>query len=176
MNTIKIAVVAIFCALSIGTDYALVGVPQVKLMDLIVFLGGFLFGAIVGSSVGIISWLIYGSINPAGFEPRIWLATMVAECVYGITGGLLRKALGPTSLDSERLRLAVLFAAMGFLPTVIYDLATNAVYASVYNTPVLIAVFVTGAPFAVLHEVSNFMIFGALSVPAIVAVGKVVKG
>jgi hypothetical protein len=176
MNTVKIAIIAVFCALSIGTDYALVGVPQVKLMDLIVFLGGFLFGAVVGSSIGMVSWLIYGSINPSGFEPRVWFATMLAESVYGITGGLLRSALGSASLGSRRLRLTVLFAAMGFLPTVLYDLITNAVYASVYNVPVFIAVFVTGAPFAVLHEVSNFLIFGTLSVPAIVAVRKVVKG
>ncbi|MGA9387273.1 MAG: hypothetical protein WBV70_00410, partial [Candidatus Bathyarchaeia archaeon] len=55
MNTVKIALIATFCALAIGTDYALVGVPNVKLMDLIVFLGGFLFGSVVGSSIGIVS-------------------------------------------------------------------------------------------------------------------------
>jgi uncharacterized membrane protein len=174
MNTVKIALIATFCALSIGTDYALVGVPNVKLMDLIVFLGGFLFGSVVGSSIGIVSWLIYGSINPYGFEPRIWVATMLVESVYGITGGLLRKALGSTSLSSERLRLSILFATMGFLPTVLYDLITNIVYASVYNSPVIVAIFF-GAPFAVLHEGANFLIFGVCSVPTIVALRKLRK-
>lgn len=175
MNTVKIAIIAVFCALSIGTDYALVGVPNVKLMDLIVFVGGFLFGPVAGSSIGIVSWLIYGSINPIGFEPRVWLATMLAESVYGITGGMLGKALGSTSLGSQRLRLSVLFATMGFLPTVLYDLTTNVVYASVYNTPAVVAILV-GAPFTVLHESANFLIFGVLSVPAIAALRKVVKG
>jgi len=175
MNTVKIAVIATFCALSIGTDYALIGLPNVKLMDLIVFVGGFLFGPVVGSSIGIFSWLIYGSMNPSGFEPRIWVATMLAETVYGITGGLLRKALGSTGLGSQQFRLSVFFATMGFLPTVLFDLTTNIVYASVYNTPVVVAILV-GAPFAVLHEGSNFLIFGVLSVPTIVALRKVVKG
>lgn len=175
MNNVKIAVIAIFCALTIGTDYALVGVPNVKLMDLIVFIGGFLFGPVVGSSIGIFSWLIYGSMNPYGFEPRILVATMLAESVYGLAGGLLGKALGSTSLGSQRLRLSVLFATMGFLPTVLYDLTTNIVYASVMGQSVIVAILV-GAPFAVVHEGSNFLIFGFLSVPAIAALRKVVKG
>jgi hypothetical protein len=175
MNTVKVATVAIFCAASVGTNYALVGIPNVKLMDLIVFVGGFLFGSVVGSSIGIFSWLIYGAMNPFGFEPRIWVATMLAETFYGITGGLLRKALDSTSLSNQRFRLGVFFAAMGFLPTVLFDLITNIVYASVYNTPVIVAILV-GAPFAVLHEGSNFLIFGVLSVPTIAALGKAVKG
>lgn len=174
MKTIKIAIIVTFCALSIGTDYALVGIPNVKLMDLIVFIGGFLFGSAVGSSIGIASWLIYGSINPYGSDPRIWVATMLAETVYGITGGLLGKALQSTSLSSQRLRLSILFATMGFLPTVLYDLITNTVYASVFGTPVIVAILL-GAPFAVLHEGANFLIFGALSVPTIAALRKVVK-
>lgn len=174
MNTVKIALIATFCALSIGTDYALVGVPNVKLMDLIVFLGGFLFGSVVGSSIGIVSWLIYGSINPYGFDPRIWVATMLAESVYGITGGLLRKALGSTSLSSERLRLSILFATMGFLPTVLYDMITNIVYASSFQIPLVVAIF-AGAPFTVLHEVANAAIFGVCSVPLITVLGKIVK-
>jgi hypothetical protein len=174
VNSAKIALIAIFCALSVGTNYALIGFPNVKPMDFIVFVGGFLFGPVVGSSIGILSWLIYGSINPYGFDPRIWLATMLAESLYGITGGLLRKAFRSTSFGSQRLRLSVFFATMGFLPTVMYDLITNTVYASVYGSPVIVAIFL-GAFFAVLHEGANFLIFGFLSVPTIAALRKVVK-
>jgi hypothetical protein len=99
---------------------------------------------------------------------------MLAETIYGIIGGLLGKTLRSTSLGSERLRLSILFATMGFLPTVLYDLITNTVYASVFGTPVIVAIFL-GAPFAVLHEGANFLIFGILSVPTITALRKVVK-
>ena len=175
MNTVKIAVIVTFCALSIGTDYALVGVTNVKPMDFIVFIGGFLFGPLTGSLIGVFSWSIYGALNPLGFEPRIWLATMFAESMYGIAGGLLGRALGTTDLSSQRPRLIVLFASMGFLPTFLYDLATNIVYASVFNVSIITAIFM-GAPFAVLHEVANFIMFGVLSVPIIAALGKVMKG
>jgi hypothetical protein len=175
LNTVKIAIIVTFCALSIGTDYALVSFSQVKPMDLIVFIGGFLFGPVVGSLIGVFSWSIYGAINPSGFEPRIWVATMLAESVYGITGGLLRKMLGSTSFESQRLGLSVVFATTGFLLTMLYDLATNVVYASVFNTSVITAI-VVGAPFAVVHEGANFIIFGVMSVPTIAALGKVVSG
>jgi succinate dehydrogenase/fumarate reductase cytochrome b subunit len=175
ISTLKIATISIFCALSIGTNYALVSVVNVKPMDFIVFLGGFLFGEVVGSSIGIFSWLIYGSMNPYGFDPRIWVATMLAESLYGITGGLLRRMLGSTSFSTRRLSLSVFFAAMGFLATVLYDLTTNTVYASVMGQPLIIAIL-TGAVWAVVHEGANFLIFGVLSVPTIVALKKVVNG
>lgn len=176
MNSSKIAVVAVFCALSTATNYALIGVPNVKLMDFIVFMGGLLFGSIIGSSIGILSWLVYGTINPSGFVPQIWLATMFAESAYGIVGGCLRKALGPTAFHNQRFRLSILFATMGFLPTVLYDVITNVAYASVFNVPIAFAIFVSGAPFAVLHEAANFAIFGICTIPTISALGKVTRG
>ena len=55
MQTLKIAIIACLVALSIGTNYALAGVWNVKLMDFIVFVGGFCFGPVVGVLVGVIS-------------------------------------------------------------------------------------------------------------------------
>jgi len=174
VNTAKIAVIATFCALSIATNYVLIGVSNVKPMDFIVFLGGFLFGPISGASIGFLSWLIYGSINPYGFVPQVWLATMFAEPIYGIVGGYLRKALGTLAFNGQRLRLSILFATMGFLPTALYDMITNVAYAYSFQQPLLVAIFI-GAPFTVLHEVANAAIFGIFSTPTIEILGKVVK-
>lgn len=175
MNTVKIAIIVTFCTLSVATDYALVGVSNVKPMDFIVFVGGFLFGSVVGSSIGVFSWLIYGVMNPFGFVPQVWLATMFAEAVYGVAGGCLRRALGSAEFGGQTLRLSVLFATMGFLPTVFYDVVTNVVYASAFHVPIVVALF-AGAPFTVLHEVANGAIFGVCSVPTIMVLGKVVRG
>jgi hypothetical protein len=174
MNTVKITIIVTFCALSIATNYALIGVANVKVMDLIVFVAGFLFGIVIGSLIGIFSWLIYGAINPFGFIAQIWLTTMLAESVYGITGGVLRKALGSTNLGNQRFRLSILFATMGFLPTVLYDIITNIVYASSFQIPLVVAIF-AGAPLTLLHEVANAAIFGVCSVPIITVLGKIVK-
>ena len=169
----KIAVIATLVALSIATNYMLIGIHNIKLMDFIVFVGGFCFGSIAGASIGVLSWLIYGLLNPYGFVPRIWLATMLAEPVYGIVGGILGKNLGLTNFHGQRLKLSIFFATMGFLPTVLYDLITNVAYASFFEEPVIAAIF-TGAPFAVLHEIANAAIFGMCSVPMIVAIEKLV--
>jgi len=174
-TTFKIAIIATLTALSIATNYVLISVHNVKLMDFIVFIGGFSFGILAGVSIGTLSWLIYGTINPYGFVPQVWLATMFAESIYGIAGSFLAKSLASTSFDGQRLKLSVFFATMGFLPTVVYDLITNVVWASSSNMPVVAAIF-AGAPFTVLHEVANAAIFGVCSVPMITALRKLGGG
>ena len=57
-----------------------------------VFLTGYLFGVRAAVSVSILSWLVYGSINPlgtAGFPLIVVL--MIGEMVYGIAGYIFRK-------------------------------------------------------------------------------------
>ena len=175
MKTFKIAMIATLGALSIATNYMLIGIHQIKLMDFIVFIGGFCFGYLAGASIGVLSWLIYGAINPYGFVPQVWLATMLTEPIYGIVGGFLGKNLASTNFHGQHLRASIFFATMGFLPTVLYDLITNIVSAYSANIPVLVAI-VTGTPFTILHEVANAAIFGICSVPMIAALGKLSGG
>ncbi len=166
LKSLEISIIITLCALSIASNYALIGVTNVTLMDFLVFIGGFLFGPIIGMSIGISSWLIYGIINPIGFVPQIWLATMLSEAIYGLVGGLLGKTLSSADFRGRNLKLSVFFATVGFLPTVFYDLITNIVYAFSFDVPIAVAIF-AGAPFTVLHEVANAAIFGLLAAPAI---------
>jgi uncharacterized membrane protein len=175
MNPFKIAIIATLVGLSIATNYALIGVYNVKLMDFIVFIGGFCFGPFVGALIGVLSWLIYGAINPYGFVPQVWLATMLAEATYGVVGGFLGKSLASTNFDGQHVKLSIFFATMGFLPTVLYDLITNIAYAFSFNVPIIPSIL-AGAPFTVLHEVANAAIFGICSVPMIMALGKLSRG
>ncbi len=175
MQTLKIAIIACLVALSIGTNYALAGVWNVKLMDFIVFIGGFCFGPLVGALVGVISWAVYGTINPLGFMLPIWLATMFTEAIYGIAGGFLGKGIG-NNLKSEWWQASVFFASMGVLLTLVYDVATNAVFGLTVGWNVIFAVIVGFIPFGLLHEVSNLVFFGFGSVPVISAINKVTGG
>ncbi|MDH5375773.1 MAG: ECF transporter S component, partial [Candidatus Bathyarchaeota archaeon] len=109
MNTLKVSIVATLVALCVATNYALVGVFQVKAMDFIVFVGGFCFGPFAGAFIGILSWTVYGVINPYGFIPQVWLATMFSEAIYGLLGGLLGKNLALTNFNDERFKLSVFF-------------------------------------------------------------------
>jgi uncharacterized membrane protein len=167
MNTTKIATVAILAALSIVTNYALSSIYNVKLMDLFTFVGGLLFGPVVGALVGVLSWSVYGALNPYGFVPQIWIATMLSEAVYGAVGGMLSRTR--TDFSKHSFARVVFLANLGFLLTLAYDAVTNVVYAQVYGTNLLVA-FVLGAPFTLTHEISNALLFGLCVIPLISAV------
>jgi len=174
MNTIKIAIIVTFCALSIGTNYAMYGLLNVKLMDFIVFVGGFCFGSVAGVSVGVISWAVYGTLNPQGFVLPILLATTFSETIYGIAGGLLRKGL--TDFKGETRKASVFFASVGALLTLAYDVITNVVFGLTVGWNVIFAVVVGFIPFGLAHEISNLVFFGVGSVAVISAINKVVGG
>ena len=159
--TRQISLIAVMTATCVATNYLLIGITNVKFMDLIVFVSGLAFGATVGSSVGALTWLVYGTLNPYGFSLPILFATSLGETIYGITGGSIRK-LGLMNnaglARSQMLTDGLKFAATGFLLTFIYDLLTNIASALSFGLP-LIPVLVAGIPFALLHEVSNAAFF-----------------
>jgi energy-coupling factor transport system substrate-specific component len=153
----RVAILAIFTASAVSTNYLLIGVPNIKFMDLIVFSGGYVFGAKFGSTVAILTWLVYGTLNPFGFSILILLATMTGEVLFGIAGGFLGKRWEKSSTWGPDLR----FGILGFLLTFLYDLYTNIISAFVAGIPVPIAL-ITGIPFSIAHEFSNatFFMFG----------------
>lgn len=175
MQTFKVALIASLVGLSIGTNYLLIGLWNVKLMDFIVFIGGFCFGPVVGISIGVISWGVYGSMNPQGFMLPVWLATMFSEPIYGVVGALLRMALGD-NVKTEWWRASVLFALTGALLTVTYDVVTNAVFGLSMGWSALFAIIVGFIPFGLLHVVSNLLFFFFGSVPVISAINNIMGG
>jgi hypothetical protein len=182
---IKPVLIAVFTAESLVTNYALTGIPNVKLMDALIFIAAFLFGWTVGIGIAISTWAIYGFINPygqAGFPLIVFL--MLGECFYAMGGAFLRKTSIAKHLLVDRrlsssLQIALIFGISGLGLTFAYDLLTNfATYmflaTSLYQA-LLIGV-VTGAPFAVLHEGSNLFIFALASPAGIVAARRVMLG
>jgi len=168
MKILKVTIISTLVALCVATNYALVGVYNVKVMDFIVFVGGFCFGPLAGALIGILSWAVYGVINPYGFVPQIWLATMFSEPIYGLAGGFLSRNLGSTDFKSSHFQLSIIFGVFGFFSTLVYDLITNVVYALTFNIPTIVAI-ILGTPFTILHELSNTAIFVLGSVPLIIA-------
>ena len=176
-STRSITVVAVMTGLCVATNYALVGVPNVKFMDLIVFTTGFIFGWASGLSVGVLTWMVYGTLNPYGFSLPILIATSLGEAIYGIVGGFVGKFDSKNLVEDKNdkgkyfifgLKLAIL----GVLLTATYDFFTNIVVALTldpYNPP-FIPVFINGAPFAIVHTISNvtfFFVGGPVLVTAI---------
>jgi len=179
LNTREISVIAALVSTCLASNYALIWLPNVKVMDLIVFVSGLHFGVYIGGIVGILVWAIYGSINPYGFVLPIWLGCMVAESLFGIVGGLVG-AYFPASSPSRR-RLSLEMAVIGVLLTFVYDLATNllsAVTIRWFETSfeTILIVIISGIPFAAVHEVSNGILFFLGVGPISSSIHKIVRG
>jgi hypothetical protein len=174
----KVALIAVFTAISLGTNYAMIDIPNVKLMDAFVFIAAFLFGLEVGLGSAISIWLIYGFINPWGQADLIGLFFVsLGECFYAVSGVLLSRAsVARDVLQTERPygRMNLLFGLIGFQATFVYDVLTNfGTYIVRTSSPyqALIIGMITGAPFAILHEGSNLFLFATV-VPIAIAASK----
>jgi len=169
----RVGVIAVMTAACISTNYLLIGITNVKLMDLIVFASGFIFGPFVGASVGLLTWLVYGTLNPYGFSLPILAATCAGESLYGVAGGLLGSRIVQSNHGkdiSSILFINARFAVIGFLLTFVYDLFTNVVSGIVAGIPIIVAL-VSGIPFAIAHEFSNAAFFFLGASPLIRAMG-----
>lgn len=180
MNSRKIAVIASLAALSVATNYAMVSFSNIKLMDFIVFVAGFSFGPAVGALTGILSWSIYGPLNPNGFSLPVWLATMFSETLYGVVGGLIRARMdcsnSPQNVRKYRVNLSLSFGALAIFMTMLYDVVTNAVFGALAYSNAVYAIIIGFVPFGLLHVFSNFVFFGLGCAPTIGAVMKLTGG
>jgi hypothetical protein len=183
----RATLVAVFTALALATNYALIALPNIKLMDALVFIAAFLFGLRLGIGVAVSTWLVYGFVNPYGQADFILLSFLITgECFYALAGAALSKTFVTRDLLSENRaqrrpspvfaysKLGLVFALVGFQATFAYDLLTN-FGTWIFKTNSLYQAFVigiiTGAPFAVLHEVSNIVFFGTVA-PVVIVTAK----
>ncbi len=150
----RASMLAVLTAAAISSNYLLIGVVNVKFMDLIVFASGYLFGAGFGVAVGTLTWLVYGTLNPYGFMLPILVATILGESIYGVAGGLASRVMRVGEGRGADIR----FGVVGFLLTVVYDLFTNIVSALVIGLPISVGL-VTGLPFTAIHTFSNTIFF-----------------
>ena len=173
---LKPMLIAVFTAECLATNYAMIALPNIKIMDALVFIAAFLFDWTVGVGIAISTWAVYGFVNPygqAGFPLILFL--MMGECFYAIGGASLRKTSVAEQLLAEKrlsadFAVIAMFGTAGLALTFAYDVLTNfATYIFVSNSlyQALLIGLVTGAPFAILHELSNLGIFALVSPVAI---------
>jgi len=169
--TTKVALIAVFTALSLGTNYLMIDVPNVKLMDSLVFIAAFLFGLDVGVATGTSIWLVYGFVNPYGQDSPLLLSFLIAgESFYAIAGAVLKRTSAATQLliNGNYRHATIVFGGLGLVTTFAYDALTNFGDKLPYtNSPyqAFLIGMITGAPFALFHELSNIAFFATI-VPA----------
>ena len=171
MDTRGLAIVAIFTALAVSSDFALADLPNVKLVDAIVFSAAFVFGLETGLYVGVLSELIWGFLSPYGFGGYIIPFLVAGECLFALAGWGASKAWAddtegqPPRIGTRNLYFGAVLALCAFA----WDLETNLGTAMIVYWPSLtisrlLATEAAGIPFMFSHEVSD-LVGGALVSP-----------
>ncbi len=158
----KLALMGVLIALAIVLKLPLLSVPNVEFFTFIIFSSGYLLGMIGGAVVGIISISIYTSvITPYGLPPLpIAFAQILSMALIGFAGGLAFKFNVVSIDENSPSRLFVHYFIMGvfgLVLTIIYDLFTNLAVAFVMGQ--FLPVMVAAIPFALIHILSNVIIF-----------------
>jgi hypothetical protein len=166
----EVAIVAGFSALIVGSNFALAEIPNVKLLDTLVFVSAFLFGFRIGASVAVVSELTWSFVSPWGIAGPITPFLVVGELIYSAAGWAASKVWGGDvrPISKRNLFIGSILAISAF----IWDVETNLGTALLAFWPnitlsKIAATELYGAPFMLFHELSDFML-GALVAPVII--------
>jgi hypothetical protein len=172
----RVAIVSVFSALAITTDYAMLPLPNVKLMDTIVFVSAMVFGFSVGVSVSALAWLVYGSINPLGSAGGPLLVILMAsETIYAFLGYGARRLFG--SQENGIPARSLMWGSLGLIGAFLYDLSTIITPALVAGTSfgVALASLVPAMPFILAHEISDFAFFATAAPLLVISIDRIAK-
>jgi hypothetical protein len=172
LSTRQVAVVAVFSAVIVATNFALTDLLNVKLMDTLVFVAAFVYGFRTGALVGISSELIWSVVSPWGSGGYIIPFLVLGELLYAAAGSIA------ASIWNDNLQpFSISNLAIGSLMTIcafVWDFETNigtaliAFWPNVTVSKILATEFVTGGIFMIVHELSDFLL--GLSVAPIIIV------
>jgi len=171
-----VATISLFTALAITTDYAMFPLSNVKLMDTIVFVSALAFGLEIGVSVGALTWLVYGSVNPLGAAGGALLIILkVSETVYAFLGHLARRFFTFDRGDAPARSL--FWGFLGLVGALLYDLNTIITPTVLAGVPLTVAfaTLIPAIPFMLAHEISDFVFFAVVGPILVSAILKVVK-
>ncbi len=156
-RTRYVAIASLMTALALIGMYALVGIPNVELGTVILFVTALVFGLEMGIGCMLITAALYGSLNPwGGLIPQIWIGQVLGWLLIVIVGSLLGHS-GPNLKQSQRNGLE--FFILGAFLTMYFDAVTNLGYSLATGIPYATALIV-GLPFMVIHVLSNAFLFG----------------
>lgn len=165
----QVATVAVFTAMIVGSDFALTPLPNVKLMDTLVFLAAYFFGFRVGASVGILSESVWAFASPNGSAGFLAPFLVAGEALFAAAGAAAARVWGIEGDPRSRgLYVGSLLALCAFA----WDMETTVASSLLWFWPAVtpgkvLGTVVIGLPFTLTHEVSDFLL-GATAAPIVV--------
>ena len=153
-------------ALCVAIGYLMIAIPNVELLSAAVFTCGVLRGSRRGALVGLLTMMLFATLNPMGLSPPpMFVAQVLGMSVVGAAGGLLVTIRSPAGL-------AVLSAAAGFVLTVFNSILVDTGGWLAFRESASWQAMVLGGlgfPFPLARPLVNIASFG-LVVPAVVGV------
>jgi uncharacterized membrane protein len=161
----EISYITIFTSLALGFGYLFAYIPNLELVSPTVFLSGILFGLRTGTLVGMLTFFIFGLINPMGMSPvPLLIAQVLVGTFLGLLGGLCHK---------KKWNKAHIILPLGILITLISDiLTTSAGFLFFPTKESFFAYFVLGLPFVIWHVFTQGIIYGFVLTPTIQKIQK----
>ncbi|MFX1299259.1 MAG: hypothetical protein ACFFD2_30900 [Promethearchaeota archaeon] len=160
----QVALISILSAIGIAGSWAMVGLPNIEIITLTVFISGYVFGWKVGLIVGGITEAIFSGFNPMGMAVLpVFISQILSIMLVGFIGGLLGSRSESTEINAWNIyQIVVIGASLTFF----FDIFTTFTHALVFTEMGgFIATFIFGIPFTIIHVASNSILFGTVPLP-----------
>jgi thiamine transporter ThiT len=167
----RTAAIGLFAALALALNFPLLGVPNVELFSVCLFISGVFLGYRGGIITPLIAGIIFVFFNPNG--PPSVITMVIAQFIGFILFGLAGAIFGKSILRNKNHMVGMAFCgAIGVVFTFIYDALTNAALGLTFGAfwPTMAG----GIAFSLMHFVSNGLIFG-FSEPLMVKLWQIVE-
>jgi len=152
--------------------------PNVEFTSLLTFVVGVIFGTATGVVCGGLIMFINCFLSPWGFAGLLMPFQIVGMAIAGLSGGIYKRYLpNPTQTW-----FFVEAAVLGAFIALIYDFITNIgvafsfVIAGAPPSLALFSALTWGAPFSLIHVISNTAVFGATFLPLMKALHNLLDG
>jgi len=173
VDTQRLALLSVLAALCIGVQ--LMARPMnLEFTSLIAFVTGMIFGSLYGGLLGSLVMFANGFLSPYGFAGVVMPFQIAGMGLIGIVGGLYAKTANGRLSAGGFAEAAVLGAFLTF----VYDVVTNvgtAVFLTLSGlsfSNALAAALISGVVPLIIHVGWNTALFGALTVPLVNAMHK----
>ncbi len=171
------ALLSVLTAVSLGIQLA-PRPPNVEFTSLFAFIVGILYGSLVGGFFGGFVMFVNGFLSPWGLAGLMMPFQIVGMATIGFAGGIYKRYV----VGAHSVQVCAEVAVLGAFLTLLYDIITNvgvAVPPTLTGVPwhiSLISALSLGAPFSLVHIVSNIALFGSGFIPLIKAIQRVPGG